>query len=57
MTLEKKIKAKIKELEEIREGFLKEYQEKLQNGEDDESLWRYMGTKNIEIYTLKNILK
>ena len=57
MTLEKKIKAKIKELEEIREGYLKEYQEKLQNGEDDESLWRYMGTKNIEIYTLKNILK
>lgn len=57
MTLEKKIKAKIKELEEIRERFLKEYQEKLQNGEDDEALWRYMGTKNIEIYTLKNILK
>jgi putative uncharacterized protein FNV2247 len=57
MTLEKKIKAKIKELEEIREGFLKEYQEKLQNGEDDEDLWRYIGNKNIEIYTLKNILK
>ena len=57
MTLEKKIKAKIKELEEIREGFLKEYQEKLQNGEDDEGLWRYIGNKNIEIYTLKNILK
>ena len=57
MTLEKKIKAKIKELEEIREGFLKEYQEKLQNGEDDEALWRYIGNKNIEIYTLKNILK
>ena len=57
MTLEKKIKAKIKELEEIREGFLKEYQEQLQNGEDDEALWRYIGNKNIEIYTLKNILK
>ena len=57
MTLEKKIKAKIKELEKIREGFLKEYQEKLQNGEDDEALWRYIGNKNIEIYTLKNILK
>lgn len=57
MILEKKIKAKIKELEEIREGFLKEYQEKLQNGEDDEALWRYIGNKNIEIYTLKNILK
>jgi putative uncharacterized protein FNV2247 len=57
MTLEKKIKAKIKELEEIREGFLKEYQEKLQNSEDDEALWRYIGNKNIEIYTLKNILK
>ena len=57
MTLEKKIKAKIKELEEIREGFLKEYQEKLQNGEDAEALWRYIGNKNIEIYTLKKILK
>jgi hypothetical protein len=57
MIVEKKIKAKIKELEEIREGFLKEYQEKLQNGEDDEALWRYIGNKNIEIYTLKNILK
>ena len=57
MTLEKKIKAKIKELEEIREGFLKEYQEKLQNGEDDEALWRYIGNKNIEIYTLNNVLK
>ena len=57
MTLEKKLKVKIKELEEIREGFLKEYQEKLQNGEDDEALWRYIGNKNIEIYTLKNILK
>lgn len=57
MTLEKKIKAKIKKLEEIREKYLKEYQEKLANGEDDEALWRYMGNKNIEIYTLKNILK
>ena len=34
MTLEKKIKAKIKELEEKREKYLKEYQEKLENGED-----------------------
>ena len=56
MTLEKKIKAKIKELEEIREGFLKEYQEKLDAGNNDEVLWQYISNKNIEIWTLKDIL-
>ena len=29
----------------------------LENGKDDELLWQYIGTKNIEIYTLKDILK
>ena len=57
MTLEKKIKAKIKELEEIREGFLKEYQEKLDNGVDDEELWKYISIKRVEIHTLKGILE
>ena len=51
------IEKRIKALDKLRKEALKEYQEKLQNGEDDEALWRYMGTKNIEIYTLKNILK
>ncbi len=51
------IENKIKKLEDLRSDLLKEYQEKLQNGEDDEALWRYIGNKNIEIYTLKNILK
>ena len=51
------IEKRIKALDKLRKEALKEYQEKLQNGEDDEALWRYIGNKNIEIYTLKNILK
>mgnify|MGYP000706701997 FL=1 len=51
------IENKLKELENLKKELLKEYQEKLENGKDDELLWQYIGTKNIEIYTLKDILK
>ncbi len=51
------IENKVNELETIRKELLKEYQEKINNGKDDELLWKYIGEKNIEIYTLKDILK
>jgi len=51
------IENKLKELENLKKDLLKEYQEKLENGKDDELLWQHIGTKNIEIYTLKDILK
>ena len=51
------IENKIKKLEDLRSDLLKEYQEKLDAGNNDEVLWQYISTKNIEIWTLKDILK
>ena len=50
------IENKIKKLEDLRSDLLKEYQEKLDAGNNDEVLWEYISTKNIEIWTLKDIL-
>lgn len=50
------IENKIKQLEDLRSELLKEYQEKLDAGNNDEVLWQYISTKNIEIWTLKDIL-
>lgn len=57
MKSKEQIESKLKELEDLREGLLKEYQDKLDNGYEDEVLWQYISTKNIEIWTLKDILK
>lgn len=51
------IENKIKKLEDLRSDLLKEYQEKLDVGNNDEVLWEYISNKNIEIWTLKDILK
>lgn len=51
------IENKIKQLEDLRSELLKEYQDKLDNGYEDEVLWQYISNKNIEIWTLKDILK
>ena len=51
------IENKIKKLEDLRSDLLKEYQEKLDAGNNDEVLWEYISNKNIEIWTLKYILK
>ena len=51
------IENKIKKLEDLRSDLLKEYQEKLDAGNNDEVLWQYISNKNIEIWTLKYILK
>lgn len=50
------IENKIKQLEDLRSALLKEYQEKLDAGNNDEVLWQYISNKNIEIWTLKDIL-
>ena len=50
------IENKIKQLEDLRSELLKEYQEKLDAGNNDEVLWQYINNKNIEIWTLKDIL-
>jgi hypothetical protein len=50
------IENKIKKLEDLRSDLLKEYQEKLDAGNNDEVLWQYISNKNIEIWTLKDIL-
>lgn len=50
------IENKIKKLEDLRSELLKEYQEKLDAGNNDEVLWQYISNKNIEIWTLKDIL-
>lgn len=49
------IENKIKQLEDLRSELLKEYQEKLDAG-NNEVLWQYISNKNIEIWTLKDIL-
>ena len=51
------IENKIKKLEDLRSELLKEYQQKLDAGNNDEVLWQYISNKNIEIWTLKDILK
>lgn len=50
------IENKIKKLEDLRSDLLKEYQEKLDAGNNDEVLWQYISNKNIEIWILKDIL-
>ena len=50
------IEKKVEKLEDLRRQLLKEYQDKLDNGYEDEVLWQYISTKNIEIWTLKDIL-
>jgi hypothetical protein len=50
------IENKINKLEKERDESLKEYQKKLDNGIEDETLWQYISTKKIEIFTLKDIL-
>ena len=51
------IENKIKKLEDLRSDLLKEYQENLDAGNNDEVLFEYISNKNIEIWTLKDILK
>lgn len=51
------IENKIKQLEDLRKELLTEYQEKMNNGNNDKVLWQYISNKNIEIWTLKDILK
>ena len=51
------IESRIAALDKLRKEALKEYQTKLDNGTDDEELWKYINTKRVEIYTLKDILK
>ena len=51
------IEKKVEKLEDLRRQLLKEYQDKLDSGYEDEVLWQYISTKNIEIWTLKDILK
>lgn len=51
------IENKINELEKRRGESLKEYQEKMDKGIEDETLWQYISTKKVEIHTLKDILK
>ena len=50
------IEKKIEKLEDLRRQLLKEYQDKVDNDYEDEVLWQYISTKNIEIWTLKDIL-
>lgn len=51
------IEKRIEALDKLRKEALKEYQTKLDDGIDDEDLWKYISTKRVEIYTLKDILK
>ena len=51
------VESRIAALDKVRKEALKEYQTKLDNGIDDEELWKYISTKRVEIYTLKDILK
>ena len=51
------IETRIAALDKLRKEALKEYQTKLDNGINDEDLWKYISTKRVEIYTLKDILK
>ena len=51
------IEKRIKALDKLRKEALKEYQEKLDNGVDDEELWKYISIKRVEIHTLIGILE
>ena len=51
------VESRIAALDKLKKEALKEYQTKLDNGIDDEELWKYISTKRVEIYTLKDILK
>ena len=51
------IEKRIKALDKLRKEALNEYQEKLDNGVDDEELWKYISIKRVEIHTLKGILE
>ena len=51
------IESRIATLDKLRKEALKAYQTKLDNGIDDEELWKYISTKKVEIHTLKDILK
>ena len=51
------VEKRIKVLDKLRKEALKEYQEKLDNGVDDEELWKYISIKRVEIHTLKGILE
>ena len=51
------IESRIAALDKLRKEALKEYQEKLDNGVDDEELWKYISIKRVEIHTLKGILE
>ncbi|EUB30971.1 hypothetical protein [Fusobacterium sp. OBRC1] len=51
------IENKINKLEKERDESLKEYQKKLDDGIEDETLWQYISSKKIEIFTLKDILQ
>lgn len=51
------IESRIAALDKLRKEALKEYQEKLDNGVDDEDLWKYISIKRVEIHTLKGILE
>lgn len=51
------IEKRIKDLTETKKELLKEYQKKIDSGIEDESLWQYICMKNVEIWTLNDILK
>lgn len=50
------IEKRIKDLTETKKELLKEYQKKIDSGIEDEGLWQYICTKNVELWTLKDIL-
>lgn len=51
------IEKRIKDLTETKKELLKEYQKKIDSGIEDESFWQYICMKNVEIWTLNDILK
>ena len=50
------IEKRVEKLEDLKRQLLKEYKSKLDNGYEDEGLWQYICTKNVELWTLKDIL-
>lgn len=51
------VESRIAALDKLKKEALKEYQTKLDNGIDDEELWKYISIKRVEIHTLKGILE
>ena len=43
------VESRIAALDKLRKEALKEYQTKLDNGIDDEELWKYISTKRVEM--------